>query len=152
MARQNRLDPIIGRDEEIRRTIQILSRKTKSNPVLLGSPGVGKSAILEGIAQRIVNREVPEVSLERNFMPCQRVFSISSGWSLTLASILGFYPFPPFQSLQSKRLLTLDLASLIAGSGIRGQFEEKFKALIEDIQDAQTKAIEEGEGGVICCE
>ncbi|GHJ85338.1 hypothetical protein NliqN6_1740 [Naganishia liquefaciens] len=109
MARENKLDPIIGRDDEIRRTIQILSRKTKSNPVLLGNPGVGKTAILEGLAQRIVNKEVPE-------------------------------------SLQKKRLLTIDLASLIAGSGIRGQFEEKFKNLLEDIQEAQA----DSEGGVIC--
>lgn len=109
MARENKLDPIIGRDDEIRRTIQILSRKTKSNPVLLGNPGVGKTAILEGLAQRIVNKEVPE-------------------------------------SLQNKRLLTIDLASLIAGSGIRGQFEEKFKNLLEDIQEAQA----DEQGGVIC--
>ncbi|KAJ9100105.1 hypothetical protein QFC19_005785 [Naganishia cerealis] len=109
MARENKLDPIIGRDDEIRRTIQILSRKTKSNPVLLGNPGVGKTAILEGLAQRIVNKEVPE-------------------------------------SLQNKRLLTIDLASLIAGSGIRGQFEEKFKNLLEDIQAEQANT----NGGVIC--
>ncbi|KAJ9125547.1 hypothetical protein QFC22_000509 [Naganishia vaughanmartiniae] len=109
MARENKLDPIIGRDDEIRRTIQILSRKTKSNPVLLGHPGVGKTAILEGLAQRIVNKEVPE-------------------------------------SLQNKRLLTIDLASLIAGSGIRGQFEEKFKNLLEDIQEEQAST----HGGVIC--
>jgi ATP-dependent Clp protease ATP-binding subunit ClpB len=113
MARENALDPVIGRDDEIRRTIQILSRKTKSNPVLLGSPGVGKTAILEGLAQRIINKEVPE-------------------------------------SLQNKRLLTIDLASLLAGSGIRGQFEEKFKNLLADIQEAQDEARESGKGGVIC--
>ena len=115
LARQNALDPVIGRDDEIRRTIQILSRKTKSNPVLLGPPGVGKTAILEGLAQRIVNKEVPE-------------------------------------SLQNKRLLTIDLASLLAGSGVRGQFEEKFKNLIADIQEAQKEAKDEngGNGGVIC--
>lgn len=110
LAKRSTLDPVIGRDEEIRRTIQILSRKNKSNPVLLGSPGVGKTAILEGLAQRIVNNDVPE-------------------------------------SLKNKRLLTIDLASLLAGSGIRGQFEEKFKNLLADIKDAQ----EQGDnGGVIC--
>lgn len=105
LARQGKLDPTIGRDEEIRRTIQILSRRTKSNPVLLGPPGVGKTAILEGLASRIIAKEVPE-------------------------------------SLQSKRVLSLDLAALLAGTGIRGQFEEKFKALLRDIEAEQ--------GGVIC--
>ncbi|KAI0676172.1 P-loop containing nucleoside triphosphate hydrolase protein [Trametes maxima] len=105
LARNGKLDPTIGRDEEIRRTIQILSRRTKSNPVLIGPPGVGKTAILEGLAQRIVAKEVPE-------------------------------------SLQHKRVLSLDLAAIMAGSGIRGQFEEKFKALIKDIEDEA--------GNVIC--
>ncbi|KAG2133973.1 P-loop containing nucleoside triphosphate hydrolase protein [Suillus cothurnatus] len=105
MARNGKLDPTIGRDDEIRRTIQILSRRTKSNPVLIGPPGVGKTAILEGLASRIVAKEVPE-------------------------------------SLQNKRVLSIDLASIMAGSGIRGQFEEKFKALIRDI--------EEEAGNVIC--
>ncbi|KAH8112062.1 P-loop containing nucleoside triphosphate hydrolase protein [Phellopilus nigrolimitatus] len=105
LAKEGKLDPVIGRDEEIRRTIQILSRRTKSNPVLIGPPGVGKTAILEGLASRIVSKEVPE-------------------------------------SLQNKRVLALDLSAIMAGSGIRGAFEEKFKALIRDI--------EEEEGNVIC--
>ncbi|GLB41469.1 putative P-loop containing nucleoside triphosphate hydrolase protein [Lyophyllum shimeji] len=105
MARNGKLDPIIGRDEEIRRTIQILSRRTKSNPVLIGPPGVGKTAILEGLANRIVAKEVPD-------------------------------------SLHHKRVLALDLAAIVAGSGIRGQFEEKFKALLRDIEDEA--------GNVIC--
>ncbi|EEB90167.1 hypothetical protein MPER_11665, partial [Moniliophthora perniciosa FA553] len=105
LARKGKLDPTIGRDEEIRRTIQILSRRTKSNPVLIGPPGVGKTAILEGLASRIVAKEVPE-------------------------------------SLQNKRVLSIDLSAIMAGSGIRGQFEEKFKALIRDI--------EEEAGNVIC--
>ncbi|KAF9224283.1 P-loop containing nucleoside triphosphate hydrolase protein [Gyrodon lividus] len=98
MARNGKLDPTIGRDDEIRRTIQILSRRTKSNPVLIGPPGVGKTAILEGLASRIVANEVPE-------------------------------------SLQDKRVLSLDLSAIMAGSGIRGQFEEKFKALLRDIEN-----------------
>ncbi|KIJ65353.1 hypothetical protein HYDPIDRAFT_130437 [Hydnomerulius pinastri MD-312] len=105
MARNGKLDPTIGRDEEIRRTIQILSRRTKSNPVLIGPPGVGKTAILEGLASRIVAKEVPE-------------------------------------SLQDKRVLSIDLSAIMAGSGIRGQFEEKFKALIRDIEDEA--------GNIIC--
>ncbi|KAA1470068.1 P-loop containing nucleoside triphosphate hydrolase protein [Dentipellis sp. KUC8613] len=105
MARNGKLDPTIGRDEEIRRTIQILSRRTKSNPVLIGPPGVGKTAILEGLASRIVAKEVPE-------------------------------------SLQNKKVLSIDLSAIMAGSGVRGQFEEKFKALIRDIEDEA--------GNVIC--
>ncbi|KAH8992997.1 P-loop containing nucleoside triphosphate hydrolase protein [Lactarius akahatsu] len=105
LAKTGKLDPVIGRDEEIRRTIQILSRRTKSNPVLIGPPGVGKTAILEGLARRIVAKEVPE-------------------------------------SLHNKRVLSIDLSAILAGSGIRGQFEEKFKALIRDIEDEA--------GGVIC--
>ncbi|OCH89260.1 P-loop containing nucleoside triphosphate hydrolase protein [Obba rivulosa] len=105
LARNGKLDPVIGRDEEIRRTIQILSRRTKSNPVLIGPPGVGKTAILEGLASRIVQKEVPE-------------------------------------SLQHKRVLSIDLSAIMAGSGIRGQFEEKFKALLRDIEDEA--------GNVIC--
>ncbi|KAK2467145.1 hypothetical protein APHAL10511_000694 [Amanita phalloides] len=105
LAKQGKLDPTIGREEEIRRTIQILSRRTKSNPVLIGPPGVGKTAILEGLASRIVAKEVPE-------------------------------------TIQHKRVLSIDLASVMAGTGIRGQFEEKFKALIKDI---------EAEAGNIIC-
>ncbi|KAF5341203.1 hypothetical protein D9611_005907 [Ephemerocybe angulata] len=104
LARQGKLDPTIGRDDEIRRTIQILSRRTKSNPVLIGPPGVGKTAIVEGLANRIVAKEVPE-------------------------------------SLQNKRVLSIDLASVVAGSGIRGQFEEKFKALIKDIEEESENVI-----------
>ncbi|KAK0195687.1 P-loop containing nucleoside triphosphate hydrolase protein [Armillaria mellea] len=104
MAKNGKLDPTIGRDEEIRRTIQILSRRTKSNPVLIGSPGVGKTAILEGLASRIVAKEVPE-------------------------------------SLQNKRVLSIDLSAIMAGSGIRGQFEEKFKALIRDIEEEARNVI-----------
>ncbi|TFK37477.1 P-loop containing nucleoside triphosphate hydrolase protein [Crucibulum laeve] len=104
LAKEGKLDPTIGRDEEIRRTIQILSRRTKSNPVLIGPPGVGKTAILEGLASRIVAKEVPE-------------------------------------SLHNKRVLSIDLSAIMAGSGIRGQFEEKFKALLRDIEEESGKVI-----------
>jgi ATP-dependent Clp protease ATP-binding subunit ClpB len=104
LARSGKLDPVIGRDEEIRRVIQVLSRRTKNNPVLIGEPGVGKTAIVEGLAQRIVRGDVPE-------------------------------------GLKDKRLVQLDLAAMIAGAKFRGEFEERLKAVLKEITDAQGQIV-----------
>ena len=104
LARRGKLDPVIGRDDEVRRVIQVLSRRTKNNPVLIGEPGVGKTAIVEGIAQRVVAGDVPE-------------------------------------SLKSKRLVQLDLGALVAGSKYRGEFEDRLKAVLKEIEESSGQVI-----------
>jgi len=104
LAGQGKLDPVIGRDDEIRRTIQILSRRTKNNPVLIGEPGVGKTAIVEGLAQRIVKGDVPE-------------------------------------GLKQKRVVVLDMGALVAGAKFRGEFEERLKAVLKEVQSAQGQVL-----------
>jgi len=104
LARQEKLDPVIGRDEEIRRSIQILSRRRKNNPILIGEPGVGKTAIVEGLAHRVINRDVPE-------------------------------------NLKDKEIVELDMAALLAGAKFRGEFEERLKAVLSEVEKSEGRII-----------
>ena len=104
LARKGKLDPVIGREEEIRRVLQVLSRRTKNNPVLIGEPGVGKTAIAEGLAHRIIQGDVPE-------------------------------------NLKTKRIVALDMAAMIAGASFRGQFEERMKAVLKEVEDSHGSII-----------
>src|SRR5258708_16315264 len=104
LARRGKLDPVIGRDDEVRRVVQVLSRRTKNNPVLIGEPGVGKTAIVEGLAQRIISGDVPEL-------------------------------------LKKKRVVSLDLGSMLAGAKYRGEFEDRLKAVLKEIEDSNRQII-----------